>query len=234
MVKPIWISVAFVAGIAVGVVVMRISADAPAGEVQSRMPPAKAPEPPPEAPALTSARNATRETAAPAVSHPAAEIAKVKPVPTTTSPGEPAVDPSAAVQPIDAGDVFNKMISQPSQPGFENNIGDAHRALERETRDEGWAYTMEGEIQNAMVTEVSTGAFRSEHVECRATMCELRLSGKGDQAAAIKRWSEELGSQPFGQRLFLNYSSSISDNDRVDTLLIFRRPPKGSGTPRTN
>ena len=135
-------------------------------------------------------------------------------------------DSGAPGQPIDAGDVFNKMIAQPSQPGFENHIGEAHRALERETRDDGWAYTMEAEIQNAMVTEVSTGAFRSEHVECRATMCELRLSGKGEQAAAIKRWSDELGSQPFGQRLFLNYSSSISDNNRVDTLMIFRRPPK--------
>ena len=126
-------------------------------------------------------------------------------------------DSGAAGQSIDAGDVFNKMIAQPSQPGFENNIGEAHRALERETRDDGWAYSMEAEIQNAMVTEVSTGAFRSEHVECRATMCELRLSGKGEQAAAIKRWSDELGSQPFGQRLSLNYSSSISDNNRVDT-----------------
>ena len=139
-------------------------------------------------------------------------------------------DSGAAGQPIDAGDVFNKMIAQPSQPGFENNIGEAHRALERETRDDGWAYPMEAEIQNSMVTEVSTGAFRSEHVECRATMCELRLSGKGEQAAAIKRWSDELGSQPFGQRLFLNYSSSISDNNRVDTLMIFRRPPKNMGT----
>ena len=82
---------------------------------------------------------------------------------------------------------------------------------------------MEAEIQNAMVNEVSTGAFRSEHVECRATMCELRLSGKGEQAAAIKHWSDELGLHSFGQRLSLNYSSSISDNNRVDTLLIFRR-----------
>jgi hypothetical protein len=143
-------------------------------------------------------------------------------------------DSGDAGQPIDAGDVFNKMIAQPSQPGFENHIGEAHRALERETRDDGWAYTMEAEIQNTMVTEVSTGAFRSEHVECRATMCELRLSGKGEQAAAIKRWSDELGAQPFGQRLFLNYSSSISDNNHVDTLMIFRRPPKAPGAPKTN
>ena len=96
------------------------------------------------------------------------------------------------MQPIDAGEVFNKVLARPSQAGFENNIAEAHRALERETRDDGWAYSMEAEIQNSMVNEVSTGAFRAEHVECRTTMCELRLSGKGDQGAAIKRWNDEL------------------------------------------
>jgi hypothetical protein len=77
------------------------------------------------------------------------------------------------------------VIARPSQAGFENQLGDAHRALERETRNDGWAYTMEGEIQNSMVNEVSTGEFRADHVEWRATLCEVRLSGKGDQAAAI-------------------------------------------------
>ena len=89
-----------------------------------------------------------------------------------------------------------------------------------------------GEIQNAMVNEVSTGEFRADHIECRATLCEVRLSGKGDQAAAIKRWSDSLGAQPFGQRLFLNYSSSISNNERVDSLMIFRKPPPTPPKPR--
>jgi len=218
MVKPYWLAVAFVAGIAVGLVATRMSADTTTGEIQASIAPvpaAAAPDTQPAPPAERAPRS-TAETASP-----------VKAAPASTAPVEAAgTDSGAIVQPIDAGDVFNKMIAQPSQPGFENNIGEAHRALERETRDDGWAYTMEGEIQNAMVNEVSTGAFRSEHLECRATMCELRLSGKGDQAAAIKRWSDELGAQSFSQRLFLNYSSSISDNNRVDTLMIFRRPPK--------
>jgi hypothetical protein len=130
------------------------------------------------------------------------------------------------------GPVFNDEIARPSQPGFENQLGDAHRALERETRNDSWAYAMEGEIQNAMVNEVSTGEFRADHVECRATMCEVRLSGKGEGAAAIKRWTESLGAQPFGQRLYLNYSSSISNDQRVDSLMIFRKPPATSPKPR--
>jgi len=224
--KPVWLAAAFVAGIAVGIVATRMSAEAPDGEPQA----SNAPEVPREPPGATLASAPVERSSAPApaVTSSSADVATtVKSAPVGTALVEPAMaDSGAAGQPIDAGDVFNKMIAEPSQPGFENNIGEAHRALERETRDDGWAYSMEAEIQNAMVTEVSTGAFRSEHVECRATMCELRLSGKGEQAAAIKRWSDELGAQPFGQRLFLNYSSSISDNNRVDTLMIFRRPPK--------
>jgi len=228
MVKPIWLGAAFAAGIAVGILATRMFAEAPTGEALAANAPVSVREPLRETPASTPVeRSAARAPAAPAASSSADDVTTVKSAPAGTAPVEPATaDSGAAGQPIDAGDVFNKMIAQPSQPGFENNIGEAHRALERETRDDGWAYSMEAEIQNAMVTEVSTGAFRSEHIECRATMCELRLSGKGEQAAAIKRWSDELGSQPFGQRLFLNYSSSISDNNRVDTLMIFRRPPK--------
>ena len=138
----------------------------------------------------------------------------------------------AFVQRIDAGPVFSEVLGRPSVPGFENQIGDAHRALERETRNDGWAYTMEAEIQNAMLNETSTGAFRADHVECRATLCEVRLSGKGDQGLAIKRWSEGIGAQPFGQRLFLNYSSSISNSERVDALMIFRKPPATPPRPR--
>ena len=229
MVKPAWLAVAFVAGIAVGVVVTRISADAPIGERAAGIEaPAALPEPASAArplPAVTA--NPARPPVAPG-GRPSADAATpASSTPAAATPAEPAtVDSGAVVQPIDAGEVFNKIIAQPSNPGFENNIAEAHRALERETRDDGWAYTMEAEIQNSMVNEVSTGAFRSEHVECRATMCELRLSGKGDQAAAIKRWSDELGAQPFGQRLFLNHSSTISDHNRVDSLMIFRRPPK--------
>jgi hypothetical protein len=230
MVRSIWLAAAFVAGIAVGIVATRMFAEAPIGVAQAGDEPAVPHESPRETQASTPVeRSAARAPAAtaPVAGSSADEPTLVKSAPAGATPVEPAMADSGAVaQPIDAGDVFNKMIAQPSQPGFENHIGEAHRALEREARDDGWAYTMEAEIQNAMVTEVSTGAFRSEHVECRATMCELRLSGKGEQAAAIKQWSEGLGSQPFGQRLMLNYSSSVNDNNRVDTLMIFRRPPK--------
>jgi hypothetical protein len=179
----------------------------------------------PANPAATINPQVARQPAVPA-SGASAELPSPEKSAPAVTPGEPAVAESGTVQAIDAGDVFNRIFAEAEQPGKGDSIAQAHRALERETRDDGWAYSMEAEIQNTFVNEVSMGSFRADHVECRSTMCELRLSGRGDQAAAIKRWTEELGGQPFGQRLFLNYSSSISDNNRVDTVMIFRRPPK--------
>ena len=113
-------------------------------------------------------------------------------------------DSGVVVQPIDAGDVFNKMIARPRKPGYENQIGDAHRALERETRDEGWAYTMEAELQNSMVNEMRMGGFGGAHRMprhvVRGASLRQRPAGRRDQDAGTK-----LRRQPFGQRLFLNY-----------------------------
>jgi hypothetical protein len=231
--KPSWLVIAFAGGVAVGVLVTRIAVDAPADPVTASV---EVPAPrttPPATPSTNSAIEGpttppvktVREVAEPPTA-PAAPLAAAAP-----DQGSAAIDDSSVLR-IDAGPVFNEVLARPSAPGFENQLGDAHRALERETRNDSWAYTMEAEIQNAMVNETSTGAFRADHVECRATLCEVLLSGKGDQAAAIKHWSEGLGAQPFGQRLFLNYSSSISNNERVDSLMIFRRPPATPPRPR--
>jgi hypothetical protein len=63
-------------------------------------------------------------------------------------------------------------------------------------------------------------------VECRSTLCEVRISGTAAQSSAVKRWNDSLMAQPLGQRLLLNYGSTFSDNERVDGIFIFRRPKK--------
>ena len=230
MVKGQWVLVAFIGGVTVGVVATRMAEDTrPLEVVQGIDPPAASHVDAPGAPSLSThdVSPALSARAQPASADMNSRLATSAPgIARAVLPDAPAPVDDAGIQHIDAGEVFNKAIAREPQPGFENQIGDAHRELERETRDDGWSYPMEAEIQNSMVNEVSTGAFRAEHVECRATLCEVRLSGKGEEGEALKRWSEDLGKQPFGQRLFLNYSSSISNNDRVDMLMIFRRPPK--------
>lgn len=152
--------------------------------------------------------------------------------PTTTVTGAPvaAALPEAEyggyTQPVDPGPVFQKLLAQKPPPGAENRLGDLHRALERELRDDSWAYPMEAEIQNSLVAETSAGKLTIEHLECRATLCELRLSGDAANEQSLADWTAAAGKQPWAGRLHMNLSSSISDGERVDGLLIFRRPGK--------
>lgn len=133
---------------------------------------------------------------------------------------------SGVVTPVDAGEVFNKQIARASTTDQPNQLGDAHRELEREARDDGWAYSMEAELQNSMLNATSTGQFSVEHVECRTTLCEVRVSGSADQADAVRDWSHALPSNSFNQQLFMNVSSTISSHERIDAIYIFRRPAK--------
>lgn len=157
---------------------------------------------------------------------PPADAPSPRPLPGgARSPFMPSVD-SGVVTPVDAGEVFNKQIARASTTDQPNQLGDAHRELEREARDDGWAYSMEAELQNSMLNATSTGQFSVEHVECRTTLCEVRVSGGGDQADAVRDWSHALPSNSFNQQLFMNVSSTISSHERIDAIYIFRRPAK--------
>lgn len=137
----------------------------------------------------------------------------------------PSID-SGVVRAIDVGEALAKQIARPSQPGFENPIGDAHRELEREARDEKWAYQMEGELQNSLVSQASMGELKVEHIECRATICEVRLSSTGNQQLPLQAWSESWKATGLDKNLFPNMSSLVGTDDRVDALYIFRRPAR--------
>jgi hypothetical protein len=239
VVRNYWVIVGFGAGLLLGIVVARKIATGPATtELVISAPPAM-PAPrqqiettsttgthdvaPPPASQAASRVPAAANTAPPGPAEPAGPGLATVPVKAASSPYEPSID-SGVVQAIDVGEVLAKQVARPSQPGFENPIGDAHRELEREPRDEQWAYAMEGELQNSLVSQASMGEFKVEHVECRATLCEVRLSGRADQQAQLRAWSESLSSTGLGQRLFANMSSSVANDQRVDALYIFRRP----------
>ena len=184
---------------------------------------------------------ATSNSPTPSVAFETTQSVRVPPPRETPTSVEPPVPPPAAaaggspferpvdsgvVTPIDAGDVFARQIARPSTSDNPNQLGEAHRELEREPRDEGWAYTMEADLQNSMVTETSMGKFKVEHVECRTTICEVRVSGSGDQADAVRNWSNAIPSNNFNQQLFMNVSSTIASHERIDAIYIFRRPAK--------
>ena len=130
------------------------------------------------------------------------------------------------INPIDTGEVFGKLIARPATADQPNELGDVHRALEREPRDDSWAYAMEGQLQNAMLNETSRGAFNMEHVECRTTMCEVRISGSDDQADAVRDWANALHAKDFSQQMLMNVSSTIASHERIDAIFILRRPAR--------
>jgi hypothetical protein len=232
----------FAVGVAVGVIGTKWFSSEPdsaliAGEAVPKVsqPPTRAAGEVVAGPALAASASSGRTPAAPAeiaaappsaaASEPASASPNSPPLSLKTSPYATPID-SGSVQAIDVGDRLRAHIDRPSTPDHENQIGDAHRALEREPRDDNWAYTMEAELQNSMINEVSTGGFTVEGVDCRSTLCEVRVSGTAAQSAGVKRWNDSLMTQPFGQRLFMNYGSTFSDNDRVDGIFIFRKPQK--------
>jgi hypothetical protein len=182
---------------------------------------AAAPTPGPSASAPAGAINAPQHAGEP-VANPDVAATPVRPV---SLPFAPSVD-SGVVQAIDVGEAFAKQIARPSEPGYENLIGDAHRELEREPRDERWAYEMEGELQNSLVSQASMGTLKVEHIECRSTICEVRLSGRAENQAGLREWNESLRSNSLNQRLFANMSSTVANDQRVDALYIFRKPRK--------
>ena len=125
---------------------------------------------------------------------------------------------------IDVGPVFRQQFDYAITQGGQDAIYVAHRDVEREIRDDSWAYGIESEIESSLLTETTVGNFRREHVECRATLCEVRLSGEGDdQATALQNWHENLGGQRWSSRLVIIASSTQIDNGKVHTLAVFRK-----------
>ena len=213
----------FVAGLVIGALAARwVGGPAPAHvEPPLVAMPVIAPTTPDPAPAA----RAGDEPPPPVLARPALPSAPaVATAPAATS--VPDEEYSGYSQPVDAGGVFRKVMAQTPPPGTENRLGELHRALERELRDDSWAYPMEAEIQNSLVAETSAGKLDVEHLECRATLCELRLSGNAASEQSLTDWTAAVGKQPWASRLYMNLASSISDGERVDSLLIFRRPAK--------
>ena len=215
----------FVAGLVIGALVTRwVSGLAPAHV-----------EPPLVAMSVTAPTTADPAPAARAGDEPPLPVPARSVLPSATPPTVTTAPAATAVpdaeysgysQPVDAGTVFRKLMAQAPPPGTENRLGELHRALERELRDDSWAYPMEAEIQNSLVAETSAGKLDVEHLECRATLCELRLSGSAASEQSLADWTAAVGKQPWASRLYMNLSSSVSDGERVNSLLIFRRPTK--------
>jgi hypothetical protein len=229
MVRNLWVGVAFVCGSVLGVIGTRMLGNRPAVvDVATRAPAepgdsaariAAAPPAVPDAtvgsaPAVTRAVPAPNQS--PAVSAHAAGQAT----------SAPPADDGAPVRRIEVGDAFHQQIDRPSVPGFPNEFGDAHRALERETRDDSWAYQMEAEIQNSLTAFVSTGELQVRFLECRTTICEMRLFASDAHRNSMDTWQQVMQSQPWIRRVRMEGMGLSGAQGGSEGLWIFRKTPQ--------
>ena len=116
-----------------------------------------------------------------------------------------------------------------------------HAEFLREDRDDSWAYIREAELESEMLQEISSGRFRKERIECRATLCEMHLTAKGDeQTAALKKWFEdrnELLREPRpNSQLQVRMSSYTNQSEQglAEVKFTYQKPAQFMAAPARN
>jgi len=229
MVQKYWLAVAFTAGIVVGVIVDRPDPDSANGTV-----PRPALPEPVEPAGVEDFRVAARPAAPKAPvpekppTAPAGNLAVEAATPDTTAQTDTgAASYSGYSEPIDVGPVFSEQFAESQKHGVKGSLFELHQNLEREVRNDAWAYAAESEIQNSLVDDASTGNFTVDHLECRATSCEVRLSAQGKfHSEQLSRWQQDMRSRQWGNGLEPRASSMIGQDDRTDILVILVKPEK--------
>jgi hypothetical protein len=227
MVRIVWVGVAFVCGIMLGVVGARMTGG-PRTVAALPAPASMAPTATTAAPANPATPSAAKFGSVPpgaGVTPATANNPVLPPMAGIVAATGPGPIDGPAPHPIDVGAAFHQLVDRPSYPGFPNEFGDAHRALERETRDDSWSYAIEAEIQNSLTAEVSAGNLKVEFLECRTTVCEVRLSATDAHSDALNAWSESQNSTPWYQHLQSVGMSMSATNGGSQGLWLYRRPP---------
>jgi hypothetical protein len=226
--KPAGIAGIFVAGVIAGVVIMRAttpdsSMSTLAGPVAERAPASNESEPsynlpPPQA--APRAAIATPEKLA---------RTSVDPAPIAPSSDDRVatsrVPPAAVSEALSFEFGPDLAASIAEQESEEGSAGKLHVALEAEARDDTWAYAAETRLQNSLVNEVGSGKFTLNHMECRATLCEVHLSGSDTQSRAMQDWTNEISKQNWSTEMAMTAQSSVTNQGKTESLLILRRVP---------
>jgi hypothetical protein len=140
--------------------------------------------------------------------------------------------PPAASSNFIAGDVINL------PPGTTIEYADpVHEQFVHEERNDGWAGLREAELENSLVMELSAGHFLKDRIECRASICEVELSAKGEQVELLRRWFDEKNSQRSfspDEPLEMRGTAFSADASGAQARLTYMKPERAVPPPRNN
>lgn len=129
--------------------------------------------------------------------------------------------------PVDAGPNFGVQIAESIRSGRNDSLALEHLQLEREVRDDSWSYPLEAELQNMLAVDPVMGKFTVEHLECRATLCELRVNGKDrlQESSAVNQWLHDMNQLRWPGGLRVGTAIFSGTEGGSEGILILRKPP---------
>jgi len=233
MVRKYWLVVIFGAGIALGLWLGHPPDAAPQVERVTL-------NQPPTMPAASHTRRVDPPPTHEAT--PAPEPAKAGGAPPATAGGAPPASVSMIIEnaaperwdygnysgyslPVDAGPNFGAQIAESIRTGRNDSLALEHLQLEREVRDDSWSYPLEAELQNMLATDPVMGRFKIEHLECRATLCELRVSGNDrlQQSSAVNQWLRDMNQLRWPGGLRVGTAVFAASESGSEGMLMLRK-----------
>jgi hypothetical protein len=130
--------------------------------------------------------------------------------------------------PVDAGPTFGVQIAESIRTGRNDSLAVEHLRLEREVRDDSWSYPLEAELQNMLAADPVMGKLKVEHLECRATLCELRVSGKDrlQQSSAVNQWLRDMNELRWPGGLRVGTAVFSANEGGSEGMLMLRKSPE--------
>lgn len=129
--------------------------------------------------------------------------------------------------PVDAGPNFGAQIAESISSGRNDSLAREHVQLEREVRDDSWSYPLEAELRTMLAADPVMGRFEVEHLECRATLCELRVSGADrlQHESAVNQWLRDMHRLQWPGGLTVGTAVFAGTAGGSEGMLMLRRPP---------
>ena len=174
--------------------------------------------------------------------HPPAPPAAVQPRDAPPAPAEnptaiqsPAEPPAPAAAGEPAAPVsqseFRGVPEPVTAPAPVEPLDEWQRAFQDEQRDEAWARPLETQIRQSLEPQVNLGRFYISKIECRTTLCELRLLAQGSlQRDELERFDLEIARLPWNSQLTMMLSSGAGahtgDERGYESIWIFEKKPE--------